>query len=42
MVDLLTYIFKDLNIDKITPEELFTDAYVEEVYDPERVRTATK
>ena len=29
--DLGTYMFKDLNTDKITPEELFTNAYVEEV-----------
>ena len=32
MVDLGTYIFKDLNIKKITPEESFIDAYAEEVY----------
>ena len=29
MVDLGTYIFKDLNTGKITPEESFTNAYVE-------------
>ena len=28
MVDLGTYIFKDLNTGKFTPEELFTNAYV--------------
>ena len=32
MVDLVKYIFKILNEEKITPGELFTDAYVEEVY----------
>ena len=42
MVDLDTYIFKDLNTGKITPEESFTNAYVEEVYESEHVRTATK
>ena len=42
MVYLGIYIFKYLNIGKIKPEELFTDAYVEEVYDSEHVRTATK
>ena len=33
MVDLGTYIFKDLNIGKIKPGKSFTDAYVEEVYE---------
>ena len=42
MVNLGAYIFKDLNIGKITPEELFTNAYVEEVYESEHVRIATK
>ena len=42
VVDLSTYIFKDLNIGKITPEKLFTNAYVEEVYESDHVRTATK
>ena len=42
MVDLSTYIFKDLNIGKITPEESFTNVYIEEVYGSEHVRTATK
>ena len=42
MVDLGTYIFKDFNTGKITPEELFTNAYVKEVYKSEHVRTATK
>ena len=31
MADLGTYVFKDLNTGKITPEKLFTDAYVKEV-----------
>ena len=42
MVDLGTYIFKGLNTREITPEEYFTNAYVEEVYELEHVRTATK
>ena len=33
MVDLGTYIFKDLNTGKITPEYSFTNAYIEEVYE---------
>ena len=42
MVDLGTYIFKNLNTGKITPEELSTNDYFEEVYKLEHVRTATK
>ena len=42
MVDLGTYISKKLNIGKTKPKELFTDAYVKEVYELEHVRTATK
>ena len=42
MVDLSTYIFKYLNTGKIIPEESFTNAYVEEVYESEHVRTDTK
>ena len=42
MVDLDTYTFKDLNRDKITPEESFTDAYFKELYESEHVCTATK
>ena len=42
MVDVGMYICKYLNTEKITPEELFTDAYVKEVYESENVRTATK
>ena len=33
MVDLGTYEFKDLNTGEITPEQLFTNAYTEEVYE---------
>ena len=33
MVDLGAYEFKDLNTEKVTPEELFNDAYVEKVYE---------
>ena len=32
MVDLGTYVFKDLNTGEIKPEESFTDTYVKEVY----------
>ena len=42
MVYLGTYIFKYLNTEKITPEELFNDTYAEEVYESEHVLTATK
>ena len=42
MVDLSTYIFKDLNTDLIKPGKYFTGACVEEVYELEHVRTATK
>ena len=42
MVYFRAYIFKDLNIGKIKPEESFTDTYVQEVYDSEHVRTAIK
>ena len=42
MVDLGTYIFKYLKTVKITAEESFTNAYVEELYDPDHVSTATK
>ena len=42
MDELGMYIFKDLNRGKITPEESFTNDYVEEVYESEHVGTATK
>ena len=42
MVDLGTYIFKDLNIEKITPEESFTNDNGKEVYESENVCNATK
>ena len=42
MVDFGAYLFKGLNRRKKKLEELFTDAYVKEVYDSEHVRTATK
>ena len=42
MVDLSTQVFKDLNKEKLTPEEWFTDAYIQEVCESEHVRTATK
>ena len=41
-VRLGTYIFKYLNIGEIKPEEFFTNAYAEELYDPEHVCNATK
>ena len=42
MVDLGTSEFKDLNTGEITPEESFTNSYIEEVYESEHVCTATK
>ena len=42
MVGLGTYIFKDLNTGKITPEESLTNAYIEELYDSDHVLTNTK
>ena len=42
MVDMGTFQFKDLNAGKITPEELFMDAYVEEIYGLENFRSYTK
>ena len=42
IVDLGTYIFKDLNTSKSTPEEFFTGDYVKEVYKSENLLTATK
>ena len=42
MDDLGTYIFKDLNTGKITPEESFTNAYVKEVYESEHVQNSAK
>ena len=42
MVDLGTYIFKDLNTGKITHEESFKNAYVEEINESEQVRNFTK
>ena len=42
MVDLGTYIFKDLNTGKITPGELFTNDYPKEVHESDNIRTATK
>ena len=42
MVELGTYIFKDLNTGKITPEESCTNSYVKKVYESEHVSNATK
>ena len=42
MVDLGTYIFKELNTGIITSEEFFTNAYAEEVYKSKHVHTYTK
>ena len=42
MVDLVTHTFKDLNTGKIKPEESFTNACIEEVYESKHVHTATK
>ena len=42
MVDVGTYKFDIFNTGEITPEEQFNNAYVEEVYESEHVRTPTK
>ena len=42
IVDLGTYIFKDLDTGKNTPEESFTNAYVEKVYESEHLSTSNK
>ena len=42
MVVLGACVFKYLNTDKITPEELFTGYYVKEVYESEHLSTDTK
>ena len=42
IVDLGTYIFKDLNTGKITPKESFDNAYSEEVYESDHVNNDTK
>ena len=42
MVDMDTYQFKYLNTGKIIPEELFMNAYVEEIYGLENFRSYTK
>ena len=42
MVDLDMYVLKVLNTGKITPEESFTKAYVEEVYESEHAHNAAK
>ena len=42
MVDLSTYAFKILNTGEITPEEQFTNDYVEEAHESEHVLTSTK
>ena len=42
MLDLVIYEFNYLNTGEITPEELFTNAYAEEIYESKHVRTTTK
>ena len=42
MVDSGEYLFKDLNSREIKPEESFTDAYAEELYESEYLHTVTK
>ena len=42
IVDLGTYVFKNLNTRKIKPEESFTEAYAKSVYESEYVHTETK
>ena len=42
MVDLGMYILINLNTGKLTPEELFTHVYVDELYESDHVCTSTK
>ena len=42
MVDMGTYEFKYLNTGKLTPAELFMNAYSEEINELEQVHTSTK
>ena len=42
MIDLGTYEIKYLNTGKMTPEKSFTNAYIDEIYELEQVRTSTK
>ena len=42
MLDLGIYEFNYLNTGEITPEELFTNSYAEEIYESKHVRTTTK
>ena len=42
MADIGTYECTDSETGKITPEELFMNAYADEVYENEQVRTYTK
>ena len=42
MVGLGTYEFKYYKTGKTTPEESFMNAYAEELYESEQVRTSTK
>ena len=41
-VDLVRYGFENLNTGKFTPKESFNNAYAEEVYELEQVRTSNK
>ena len=40
MIDLVTYTFKALTTGKITPEEYFMNAYVEELVETEHIHTS--
>ena len=42
MVDLGTYKLKNLNAGKITHEEMFMNAYAEEIHESEQVRIFIK
>ena len=42
MVDLGTDEFNNLNTKKITPENIFTNAYTEKIHESEQVHTSTK
>ena len=42
MIDLGKYEFKDFNTEEITPEELFMNAYTQEIDELEQVRSSTE
>ena len=41
-IDFNTYEFKNLNTGKITPEEYFINAYLEELFESKHIQNSTK